>query len=182
VSLGRKSGQTLAKQQGDRPIVSSEHLSQGAMPALSEYEFGLMIAFNGFSRWIVRCMSAAGQPGLSALDVLVLHSVHHRAREKTLSDLSLVLNVDETHSIVYALKKLEARGLVKSGRRGKEKVVTITPKGAAACERYREYREELLVATAKRLAIDAEEVSRLAALLRGLSGTYDQAARAAAAA
>ena len=42
-------------------------------------------------------------------------------------------------------------------------------------------REALLVRTARQLGHDAEDMSRIAALLRALSGSYDQAARAAAA-
>jgi predicted MarR family transcription regulator len=29
---------------------------------LSEFEFGLIVAWNAFSRWAVRCMAAAGCP------------------------------------------------------------------------------------------------------------------------
>ncbi|HHN66984.1 MAG TPA: transcriptional regulator, partial [Thermopetrobacter sp.] len=57
------------------PIVSSAHLASGASPALSELEFGMILAFHAFERWMVRCMAAAGQPGLGPLDVLVLHAV-----------------------------------------------------------------------------------------------------------
>ena len=59
------------------PIVSSSHLAQGAMPALSEFEFGLIMASHAFQRWMVRCMTAAGHPGMSALDVLVGPSKEH---------------------------------------------------------------------------------------------------------
>ena len=55
------------------PIVSSSHLAQGAMPSLSEFEFGLIMASHAFQRWMVRCMTAAGVSGLAALDVLVLY-------------------------------------------------------------------------------------------------------------
>jgi predicted MarR family transcription regulator len=40
------------------PIVSSAHLADNANPALSEFEFGLILASNAFQRWIVRCMAA----------------------------------------------------------------------------------------------------------------------------
>ena len=60
------------------PIVSSAHLADGALPALSELEFGLILAGNAFDRWMVRCMTAAGEPGCAPIDVLVLHSVAHR--------------------------------------------------------------------------------------------------------
>jgi predicted MarR family transcription regulator len=39
----------------------------------------------------------------------------------------------------------------------------------------------LLVSSIKRLGFDTEDLSRLSALLRALSGSYDQAARGAAA-
>ncbi len=163
------------------PVVSSAHLAAGAMPALSEYEFGLILASSAFSRWTVRCMAAAGAPGMSPLDVLVLHAVNHRGRQKTLADLCLVLNIEDTHTVSYALKKLERDGLIETGRQGKEKTATISKSGADLCARYAEIRENLLVRTIKSLSIDEVDLSNLSALLRGLSGTYDQASRAAAA-
>ncbi|MDQ0326646.1 putative MarR family transcription regulator [Rhodopseudomonas julia] len=161
------------------PIVSAAHLAEGGMPALSEVEFALEMANNAFSRWMVRGMAAAGVDGLSALDVLVLHTVAHRARMKTVADICLVLNIEDTHTVTYTLKKLERLGLVSSSRRGKEKAVAVTSEGEAACLRYRKIREILLVEAVKSLGLDEAEMSRLAALLRALSGHYDQAARSA---
>ncbi len=163
------------------PVVSAAHLAEGAMPSLSELEFALTIANNGFSRWMVRCAGAAGLPGLTPLDILVLHSVNHRDREKTLADLCLVLNIEDTHTVTYALKKLTRAGMVVTGKRGKEKTVAISPAGADFCAEYHAIREELLVRTVKTMALNEGDLSRLAALLRGLSGTYDQASRSAAA-
>jgi predicted MarR family transcription regulator len=162
------------------PIVSSGHLASGALPALSEFEFGLILASHAFERWMVRCMDAAGVPNLSALDVLVLHNVNHRGKAKRLADIALVLNVEDTHVVNYAVKKLEGLELVSTGRLGKEKVIAVTPKGEETCLRYREIREKLLVAPLKGGGADPARLSEIAALLRGLSGAYDQAARAAA--
>jgi predicted MarR family transcription regulator len=163
------------------PVVSSAHLARSRLPALSEVEFALTMANHAYHRWMVRCMAAAGGPGMSPLEVLIVHLVHHRERPKTLADICLVLNVEDTHLANYAIKKLAEHGLVVQGRKGKEKTVAITPRGAALCARYGEVREALLVRAARRLGVDAAEMSRLAALLRTLSGSYDQAARAAAA-
>jgi predicted MarR family transcription regulator len=163
------------------PVVSSAHLARSGLPALSEVEFALTMSNHAFQRWMVRCMVAAGGPAMSPLEVLVLHLVHHRERPKTLADICLVLNIEDTHLANYAVKKLAAHGLVRPGRKGKEKTVAITASGAALCTRYGEVREALLIRAAKRLGIDPAEMSRLAALLRTLSGSYDQAARAAAA-
>ncbi|MFN3259715.1 MAG: winged helix DNA-binding protein [Pikeienuella sp.] len=162
------------------PVVSSAHLASGAMPELSELEFGLIMCSNAFNRWAARCMAAAGEIGLSPLEVLCLHAVNHRGRAKRLADICLVMNIEDTHLVSYALKKLEGRGLVKSGRAGKEKTVAITPAGEEACLAYRAIREAALVRAVKEMGVDGPQVSRLAALLRALSGQYDQAARAAA--
>ena len=163
------------------PVVSSAHLAQSALPALSEVEFALTMANNAFHRWMVRCMEAAGGPSMSPLEVLIVHLVHHRARPKTLADICLVLNIEDTHLANYAIRKLVGHGLVEEGRKGKEKTVRITGTGAALCARYGEVREALVVRAARQLGHDPADISRVAALLRTLSGAYDQAARAAAA-
>lgn len=164
---------------GIGPIVSSAHLAAGASPALSEVEFGMTLAHHAFGRWMVRCMAAAGVPGLAPMDVLVLHSVNHRDRPKKLADICLVLNVEDTHVVTYAIRKLEKLGLVLSGREGKEKVVRVTKEGKAACERYAKVREELLVKAVQSTGLTEETLSALGGFLRALSGHYDQAARAA---
>ena len=163
------------------PVVSSAHLANSSLPALSELEFGMTMSVNAFHRWMGRCMAAAGEEGLSPLEILVVHLVNHRDRPKTLADICLVLNIEDTHLVNYAVKKLAERGLIEAGRKGKEKTVAITPKGAAVCTRYGEIREALLIDGVKALGFDAKDLSRLAALLRAVSGSYDQAARAAAA-
>lgn len=162
------------------PIVSSAHLADGALPELSELEFGMILAGHAFERWMVHCMTAAGEPGLAAIDVLTLHSINHRGRPKRLADLGIVLGIEDAHVILYASKKLQKRGLVESTRAGKEKLLATTPKGAATCLRYREVREALLIDSVKGLGLDPDAASKVAAMLRALSGHYDQAARAAA--
>jgi predicted MarR family transcription regulator len=162
------------------PIVSSGHLASGDLPALSEIEFGMIMLNNAFSRWMVRCMSAAGVPDLSPVDILVLHHINSRNKPKTLADIALVLNIEDTHVVTYALKKLERLKLIKSGRRGKEKLVMVTEAGADACQRYFSVREALLVKSVLATEVSAETLSAMASRLRALSGHYDQAARAAA--
>ncbi|TDK35621.1 transcriptional regulator [Rhizobium deserti] len=162
------------------PIVSSGHLATGALPALSEIEFGMIMLNHAFSRWMVRCMSAAGVPDLSPIDILVLHNINSRNKPKTLADIALVLNIEDTHVVNYALKKLERLKLIKSGRRGKEKLVMVTDAGTQACTRYASVREALLVKSVLATEVSADTLSAMAARLRALSGHYDQAARAAA--
>ncbi len=162
------------------PIVSSAHLAAGGSPALSETEFGLMLAVNAFERWVVRCMAAAGTPNLSPLEVIILHIVRHRDRPKPCADIALILDIEETHVATYALRKLEKAGLVTMRRAGKEKVVEATAAGIEACTRYAAVREQLLVKPLRTSGPSEEMLSDVGEVLRALSGYFNQAARAAA--
>ncbi|WP_026986407.1 winged helix DNA-binding protein [Fodinicurvata fenggangensis] len=175
------SGQDNAPQErGRRYIVSSSHLVSEQAAELSEFEFGLIIAWNAFGRWVARCMAAAGMPDLSTLDILVLHSVFHRTRGKRLADICFVLNIEETHTVNYALKKLTRLGLVQRHRKGKDVLFEATEDGEACIRKYREVREACLVSTSASMGgADHRDLEKLAKNLRLLSGLYDQAARSA---
>ncbi len=158
-------------------IVSSSHLVSPKSAELSEFEFGLIVAWNAFARWAVRCMAAAGLPELTITDVLVLHHINHRARNKKLADVCFVLNYEDTHVVAYALKKLVAAGLAVADKQAKEVLYSPSAEGEAYVQRYRQVRENCLVAS-----LDTEmnhDIGELARLLRTMSGMYDQAARAA---
>jgi predicted MarR family transcription regulator len=165
---------------GKSPIVSSAHLVSPRSAEMSEFEFGLIVAGNAFHRWIVHCMSAAGLKDLTPLDVLVLHHVTHRARNKRLADISFIMNVEDTHLINYALKKLQGLGVVASSKSGKEVTYAATEEGQHFVQRYREIREGCLINALKADEGLNRDIGELARLLRVLSGVYDQAARSAA--
>jgi len=162
-----------------RLFVSSAHLVSAKSRELSEFEFGLIIASNAFNRWVVRCMAAAGVKEMTTLEVLLLHHVNHRGREKKLADISFMMNIEDTHVVAYSLKKLVAMGFVKSEKKGKEVLFSTTAKGQAYIEKYREVRDACLVASLSADGSENAELGELARFLRALSGLYDQAARAA---
>lgn len=169
---------------GKRSIVSSAHLVSERAAETSAFEYGLYVASNAFNRWIVRCMAAAGYPDFGALDVMVLHSVNHRAKDKKLADICFVLNIEDSHTVNYALKKLARAGLVTGDKRGKEIFYSTTKEGQAACLKYREVREDCLITAFSAFGGEKagelnEQIGEAADLLRALSGLYDQAARAA---
>ncbi len=163
-----------------RRIVSSRHLATEKGWQLSEYEYGLIIAFNAFSRWMIRCMAAAGNHEMSPLDILVLHHVNHRDRQKRLTDIAFLLNVEDVHTVNYSLKKLVKAKLIVGERSGKEIFYSATEAGVALCTAYKDVREQCLVDSLKTLDFKPDELRHLAAMLRTLSGLYDQASRAAA--
>ncbi|OYU13311.1 MAG: transcriptional regulator [Comamonadaceae bacterium PBBC1] len=162
------------------PIVSSAHLVSPDSAEMSEFEFGLIVAGNAFHRWIIHCMAAAGLKDLTPLDVLVLHHVTHRARDKRLADICFIMNIEDTHLVNYALKKLQGLGVVVSQKNGKDVTYAATDEGRAYVQRYREIRESCLIDALKADDGLNRDIGELARLLRVLSGMYDQAARAAA--
>ena len=171
----RRKGETPGR--SARGIVSSSHLVSPRSVELSEFEFGLIVAWNAFSRWAVRCMAAAGCPDLTITDVLMLHHICNRARNKKLGDICFVLNYEDAHVVAYSLKKLIAAKLAQTEKVGKEVFYIPTPAGEAAVQKYRGVREACLVDN-----LDVErnhDIGDLALLLRTMSGLYDQAARAA---
>ena len=158
-------------------IVSSSHLVSPKAVELSEFEFGLIVAWNAFSRWAVRCMAAAGCPDLTITDVLLVHHLCHRARNKKIADICFVLNYEDTHVIAYSLKKLVAAGLALAEKQGKEVFYSPSAQAEAFVQQYRAVREDCLIKS-----LDTElnaDIGELARLLRTMSGMYDQAARAA---
>lgn len=164
----------------NRRIVSSRHLAEGAGWEASEFEYGLIIAYNAFSRWMVKCMSAAGGADLGPLEILVLHNVNSRGRDKRLSDICFLLNIEDTHTVNYALRKLLKAGLLEGEKRGKEVFYSASDTGAALCESYRKVRAQCLLEGLGHMDLTGEDLRDIATRLRALSGQYDQASRAAA--
>ncbi|MDF1609590.1 winged helix DNA-binding protein [Hoeflea sp. YIM 152468] len=160
-------------------IVSSRHLATEEGWQSSEFEYGLILAYNGFARWVGRCMVAAGYSGLTTLEILVLHHINHRSRKKRLSDICFQLNIEDTHTVNYALKKLQKAKLVYGNKVGKELFYSVTAEGEALCIKYREVREQCLVDNLKHIENMPKDLRETATVLRTLSGLYDQASRAA---
>lgn len=149
---------------------------------LSEFEYSLIILSHGFQRWVEHCMEAADTRGLNALDILVMHAVNHRARGRRLTEICMVLNVDDTHLVAYALKKLAAAGLVRVTPKGRERHFETTPAGESACLAYRVVRENFLVPSLSWVTGRHDTVREMAAFLRTMTALYEQAGRFATAA
>ena len=174
---------------GVKRIVSSSHLVSEKAAELSEVEYGLIVGWNAFGKWMVKAMATAvaesstlitGGTDLAVLDILCLHSVNHRDRPKKLADICFKLNVEDSHTVNYALKKLIKIKLVSSEKHGKEVFYSTTKHGVDLCLRYRAVREACLVnCFANFDGGKGEELGQVARQLRLLSGLYDQAARSA---
>lgn len=174
---------------GVKRIVSSSHLVSEKAAELSEVEYGLIVGWNAFGKWMVKAMATAvaeagtmvtGGTDLAVLDILCLHSVNHRERPKKLADICFKLNVEDSHIVNYALKKLIKMNLVSSKKHGKEVFYATTAPGVDLCLKYRAVREACLVdGFADFGGGKGAELGEVARQLRLLSGIYDQAARSA---
>ncbi len=147
--------------------------------AMSQFELALVVAKNAFEQWVSRCGAAAGAPGYSPLEMLVLHMVDHKGRPKRISDISFALKIEDNHTVAYALKKLTKAGLVSSERIGKETIYATAPEGRDLVERYRAVRQRCLIQSLTIFDNEALDLVALSDLLRALSGHYEQAARSA---
>lgn len=163
-----------------RKIVTSEQLATDEEFPLSEVEFGLNVAYNTFSTWTVRCASAAGLHDMNHLDILVLHLINRNNNPRKKADICFMINTADSHTVNYTLKKLMKRGLADSEKKGKEIYYKTSSEGKKGCEEYKKIRELCLMPSMKSLDCNGKNLTELAKILRGLSGFYDQASRAAA--
>jgi predicted MarR family transcription regulator len=160
-----------------KPLVLSPHLVSPKSAEVSEFEFGMIVCWNAFTRWLVRGTAATGLSDLTFIDVVVLHQLKHRARNKKLADICFVLNLDDTHVVNYSLKKLTTSGLAIGEKVGKEVLYRTTDAGEIAIEKYREVREQCLIDNVNE---DMNpQMAELARFLGRMSGLYEQAARSA---
>jgi predicted MarR family transcription regulator len=161
----------------DSPFVPSE-MSEYA----SDFEFASMTLMFGFQSWIENCMDAADFRGLSSLDVLVLHTVNHRARRRRQADICMVLNIEDPHLVAYALKKLQAANLVEPTVDGRERLYQTTERGEAACLAYLRVREEFLIPSLSWIEGGEKRFKDVAGFMRAMTALYAQAGRFAIAA
>lgn len=146
---------------------------------LSELEYSMIVSINGFWSWVSHCAEAAGGRGMGPLDVLVLHAINLRARNKRLADICLVLNVEDSHTVAYSLKKLEEYGYATHSVEGRDRIYQSSPDGDAFCTRYLEVREKSLVESLKSDEVDFAPLDATAKTLNRMARYYDHASRTA---
>ena len=159
----------------DKPRI----VADGDDRVLSDFEFSMIVSVNGFLQWVVHCAEAAGARGLSSLDVLVLHMVNHRARDKKLSDICLVMNIEDTHTVAYSLKKLEEQGYVKHKHNGRDRIYYSSADGDIFCNTYRQIRRDNLVAALEDEEADFENIAKIAKAMTRIGRYYLHASRVA---
>ena len=90
----------------------------------------MTMIYNAYSRWMTHCMTSVGYKDFNPLDILILHNINHRSKEKRLADIAFMLNIEDTHTVNYAVKKLVKAELLLVKRPGKRSS-TAPPKRAS---------------------------------------------------
>jgi predicted MarR family transcription regulator len=137
----------------------------------------MIVARNAQEQWVLRCAAAAGMKGYSTTDLLVLHMVGYGP--KRLADICFSLNIEDTHIVSYALKKLQRAKLVESSRIGKDTFFEPSAEGRTFVDDYKTMRKRFLIRALAKFSGGEVELEQLAEMLRVLSGLYEQAARSA---
>jgi predicted MarR family transcription regulator len=146
-------------------------------PLMTQFELAMIVARNAQEQWVLRCAAAAGMKGYSTTDLLVLHMVGYGP--KRLADICFSLNIEDTHIVSYALKKLQRARLVESARIGKDTFFQPTEEGQKFIDDYKAMRKRFLIRALAKFSSGELELEQLAEMLRVLSGLYEQAARSA---
>lgn len=155
----------------------SEPVLDAIASHMTQFELAMIVARNAQEQWVLRCAATAGVKGYSSTDLLVLHMVGYGS--KRLADICFSLNIEDTHVVSYALKKLQRAKLVESTRLGKDTFFRPTEAGRDFIENYKLVRKQFLIRTLAKFSSGELELEKLTDTLRVLSGLYEQAARSA---
>ena len=144
---------------------------------LNELEYALIIMSNAYSHWLLRSTAATGDSQLNLVDIVVLHNLFCYKRPKRVADICFTLNMTDTHTVSYSLRKLIKLKLLESKKVGKDYFYTVTESGTELCLKYFDINHECLSKRYNAVAISQNKLSRLSKFLNDLSSIYDQATR-----
>ena len=158
------------------------HLSQTAAEiGMTELEFALMRAYEGFGRWQAECLAGVVDLAATGPENALLHLIRMNDRPKTIKDLARLTNRDDIPNIQYSLRKLIGAGLVVRQGSGRAGVTyEVTDAGRRVTEDYGALRRSLLISAIEAVPELPERLEDAARTLNLLCGIYEQVARVAA--
>ena len=158
------------------------HLAETAVEVeVTELEFALMRAFEGFGRWQSECLAGVCQMPASGPENALLHIIRMHDRPKSIKELARLANRDDVPNIQYSLRKLIGAGLVVRKGAGRSGVsYEVTDEGRRVTDDYGALRRRLLLAELGNLPGFSTRLAEAARVLNVLTGIYEEVARAAA--
>lgn len=158
------------------------HLAEtGPEVDITELEFALMRAFEGFGRWQSECLSSVSALAATGPENTLLHIIRMNDRPKSIKDLARLTNRDDVPNIQYSLRKLIGAGLVLRRGAGRSGVTyEVSDEGKAVTDAYSALRRRLLIGAIENLPGFADRLADATRTLNLLSGIYEEVARVAA--
>ena len=158
------------------------HLAQDAEEAsVTDFEFALMRAFEGFGRWQSECLASVSDLGATGPENAILHIIRMNERPKALKEIALLMNRDDVPNLQYSLRKLLASGLILRKGSGRSGVTyEVTEEGRRVTDTFGALRRKLLIGA---IAEQPELSARLAEATRAMNqmiAIYEETARIAA--
>lgn len=147
---------------------------------ITEFELQLWRVFYGFLRWQEGCERSANGTELTGNELAVLHIIRMKDRPKSISDISRLLNRDDTFNIQYSIRKLLKMNLIEKVKSPSQKtfVFQVTEKGMKNIDAYVQARKNILIeGFIKESNLPFEEITKSLAQLKAI---YDEADRTAA--
>jgi predicted MarR family transcription regulator len=116
----------------------------------TDFEYALMRLYQSFSRWQSECIAGVTNVSLSGQENALLHIIRMHDRPKTIKELLLLTNRQDTPNMQYELRKLlKANFIDKSGTARTGIYYTATPEGMQVCDEFARLRSEILLEAAR---------------------------------
>ena len=148
---------------------------------VTEAEYSLMRAYEGFGRWQQECLGSVIEHQLSGPENALLHIIRMHDRPKSIKDLAWMTNRDDIPNIQYSLRKLIKAGLVRRSGSGRAGVTySASERGVEVTDHYAKVRKTLLVQALSNVPDFDTRLSEAARTFELLTGIYEQVARIAA--
>lgn len=158
------------------------HLAEDATGiAMADLEYAILRVFEAFGRWQSECLAAVSGATITGPENILLHVIAMKGRAKTIRDIELLTNRNDTANIQYGLRKLIKLGFIEKQGSGRVGVYyRCTPQGVTVCRTYADLRKKLLLKSVKALPKFETEAARCSTHLEAIEKIYTVASREAA--
>ena len=127
------------------------HLAEDSIGvAMTDLEYAILRVFEAFGRWQSECLTAVSGAKMTGPENVLLHVIGMKGRAKTIHDVMLLTNRQDTQNVQYGLRKLIKLGFVKKQGTARAGIFyQTTEKGNKICKDYADLRAKLLLRAAK---------------------------------
>ena len=118
---------------------------------MTDLEYAILRVFEAFGRWQSECLAAVSGASITGPENVLLHVVAMKGRAKTIHDVMLLTNRQDTPNVQYGLRKLMKLGFMKKARlRARRRFLSNDRKGQESLQGLRRFAEETAPARGKR--------------------------------